>query len=92
MKLLALLLLAGCRYGYYLPDGGPVPELGDGCSCADIQLQVVDDVTNQVLLECLPNPALQCDERRGVRPDGGACPAVTACFGSRCCLWVEGRP
>ncbi|TAL42457.1 MAG: hypothetical protein EPN91_08740 [Salinibacterium sp.] len=80
-----LLLLAGCyNVGEYkLPDGGPLPEVDSGCSCNDVQTQVVDLDTGEVLVECLPN-----DEFRCVRslPDGGACPVV-ACFGARCCTW-----
>lgn len=90
MKLLALtLVLAACRYGYTLPDGGPIPDAGDGCSCNDVSLQLVDDATDQVLLECVPNPETQCG-----RPllDGGASCAAAVCFGARCCVWAPGLP
>jgi hypothetical protein len=91
-RLLLMLLLAGCyNVGEYrLPDGGLAPHAGDGCSCADVEQQIVDG--SRVIIECLPNPEYLCDARTGTYPDGGTCAQASTCFGQRCCVWVDGKP
>lgn len=94
LKLVAAVCLCLCALSscynvgeYKLPDGGLAPHDGDGCSCNDVQTQIVDEDTGQVVVECLPNEKFLC--KRSL-PDGGACPAATVCFGPKCCTWQEG--
>lgn len=75
-----LLLLVGCygAGGYKLPDGGPVPHDGAGCSCSEeIGLQVYDSATNETLVECVPT---------GTTADRDP---TTVCLGAFCCQWKE---
>lgn len=72
---------------YALVDGGWAGP-GDGCGCAHVQDQILTHDETRVLLECVPNPEFGCDARTLKLPDGGACPAATACFGWSCCVWA----
>lgn len=96
-----VLVIAGCTYGarqsadggieYEFPDGS-WRAAGDPCSCNDVQTVLYSEATGKNLLECLPNPEYACDGRTGLLPNGLPCSGTVACFGARCCVWVEGRP
>lgn len=55
MRSALALLLCACAGGWKLPDGGTLPDAGDGCPCADVQTQIWGD--GELLLECVPHNA-----------------------------------